>query len=165
MDVALSNDNIVSALGPPSEDIILYRDLHRYNSIDELFVDDNLRIVLIESKKGYGHWVSLIKTGDDTYTYFNSYGHPPDYEMRFLKPFYRNLLGEDPAEFRRLAKGKKLIYNKVKFQGPNSSTCGRWQVLWTEFYNRGYSLSEFAKCMKENKTTTYDDLVLKIVEI
>ena len=165
MDVALSNDNIVSALGPPSEDIVLYRDLHRYNSIGELFFEDNLRIILIESSPGYGHWVSLIKTGDDTYTYFNSYGHPPDYEMRFLKPFYRNLLGEDPAEIHRLAKGKKLIYNKVKFQDKDSSTCGRWQVLWAEMYNRGYSLKEFQSFLKINKTTTYDDLVLKLVEI
>jgi hypothetical protein len=85
--------------------------------------------------------------------------------MRFLKPLYRNLLGEDPAEIHRLAKGKKLIWNKVKFQGKNSSTCGRWQVLWAEMYNRGYSLPEFQKCMRLNKLTTYDDLVLKIVEI
>ena len=165
MDVALSNDNIVSALGPPSEDVLLYRDLHRYNSIDELFYEDNLRIILIESKPGYGHWVSLIKTGDDTYTYFNSYGHPPDYEMRFLKPFYRNLLGEDPAEIHRLAKGKKLIWNKMKLQGKASSTCGRWQVLWAEMYNRGYSLKEFQSFLKKNKTTSYDDLVLKLVPI
>jgi hypothetical protein len=164
MDVALSNDNIVSALGPPSEDIVLYRDLHRYNSIGELFYEDNLRIILIESKPGYGHWVSLIKSGD-TYIYMNSYGHPPDYEMRFLKPFYRHLLGDDPAEIHRLAKGKKLIYNKVKFQGKHSSTCGRWQVLWAEMYNRGYSLPEFQKCMRLNKLTTYDDLVLALVPI
>ena len=164
MDVALSNDNIVSALGPPSEDIVLYRDLHRYNSIGELFYEDNLRIILIESKPGYGHWVSLIKNGD-TYLYFNSYGHPPDYEMRFLKPFYRNLLGEDPAEIHRLAKGKKLIWNKMKLQGKKSSTCGRWQVLWAEMYNRGYSLKEFQTFLKENKTNTYDDLVLALVPI
>ena len=164
MDTPLSNNQIEKALGPPSEDVLLYKDLHKFDRIEDLFVDDNLRIILIESAPSYGHWVSLIKDGD-TYIYFNSYGHQPDYEMRFLKPLYRNLLGEDPAEIHRLARGRKLIYNKVKFQGPNSSTCGRWQIAWTEFYNRGYSLSEFAKVMKDNKTTTYDDLVLKIVEI
>ena len=164
MDVPLSNNQIIKELGPPSEDILLYKDLHKYDSIGELFYEDNLRIILIESAPSRGHWVSLIKSGD-TYIYMNSYGHPPDYEMRFLKPLYRHLLGDDPAEIHRLAKGKKLIYNKVKFQDKDSSTCGRWQVLWAEMYNRGYSLKEFQTFLKENKTTTYDDLVLKIVEI
>ena len=165
MDIPLSNNHIEKVLGPPSEDVLLYRDLHKFDTIDELFLEDNLRIILIESAPSYGHWVSLIKTGDDTYTYFNSYGHPPDYEMRFLKPFYRNLLGDDPAEIKRLSRGRKLIYNKIKFQGKNSSTCGRWNILFYEMYKMGYSLKEFQTFLKENKTTTYDDLVLKIVEI
>ena len=164
MDVPLSNNQIIKELGPPSDDILLYKDLHKFDSIEELFCEDNLRIILIESKPGFGHWVSLIKD-KDTYIYFNSYGFAPDYEMRFLKPFYRNLLGEDPAEFKRLSRGRKLIWNKVRFQGKDSSTCGRWQVLWAEMYNRGYSLKEFQSFLKEYKTTSNDDLVLKIVEI
>ena len=164
MDVPLSNNQIIKELGPPSDDILLYTDLHKFDRIEDLFLDDNLRIILIESAPSRGHWVSLIKSGD-TYIYMNSYGHPPDYEMRFLKPFYRNLLGESPAEFKRLSLGRKLIYNKVKFQVKNSSTCGRWQVLWAEMYNRGYSLPEFQKCMRLNKLTTYDDLVLALVPI
>ena len=164
MDTPLSNKIIIKELGPPSEDVLLYRDLHRYNSIDELFYEDNLRIILIESKKNYGHWVSLIKSGD-TYIYFDSYGQSPDHWVQIFKGFYRTLLGENPAEFKRLSLGRKLIYNKVKFQGKDSSTCGRWQIAWTEFYNRGYSLKEFQKWMKDNKTTTYDDLVLKLVPI
>ena len=165
MDVPLSNNQIIKELGPPSEDILLYKDLHKYDSIEQLFYQDNLRIILIESSPGYGHWVSLIKSGDDTFTYFNSYGFAPDYEMRFLKPFYRNLLGEDPAEIHRLAKGKKLIWNKMKLQGKKSSTCGRWNILFYEMYKMGYSLKKFQSFLKKNKTTTYDDLVLKLVEI
>ena len=164
MDVPLSNKKIIKELGPPREDVLLYKDLHKFDRIEDLFLEDNLRIILIESSPGYGHWVSIIKDGD-TYIYFNSYGHQPDYEMRFLKPFYRNLLGEDPAEIHRLARGRKLIYNNMKLQGKDSSTCGRWQVLWAEMYNRGYSLPEFIKWIKDNKTTTYDDLCLKLVPI
>ena len=164
MDTPLSNDQIIKELGPPSEDILLYKDLHKFNSIEELFKDDNLRIILIETKPSYGHWVSLIKDGD-TYIYFNSYGFAPDHELQFLQPFYRHLLGEDVAEIKRLAKGCKLIYNNVKLQGKDSSTCGRWQVLWAEMFNRGYSLKQFLAFLKKNKTTTYDDLVLKLVPI
>jgi hypothetical protein len=164
MDVALSNNQIINEVGPPADDIILYRDLHKFDRIEELFYDDNLRIILIESKPKYGHWVSLIKDGD-TYIYFNSYGFAPDYELRFLKGFYRNLLGDDVAEIKRLSRGRKLIWNTIKFQSNDSSTCGRWQVLWAEMYNIGYSLKEFQAFIKKNKTTTYDDLCLKLVPI
>ena len=164
MDVPLSNNQIIKELGPPSDDILLYKDLHKFDSIEELFLEDNLRIILIESAPSRGHWVSLLKD-KDTFIFFDSYGKSPSHWVQFLKPFYRNLLGQDGDEFKRLSRGRKLIYNKVKFQGKNSSTCGRWQVAWTEFYNRGYSLPEFQKCMRLNKLTTYDDLVLKLVEI
>ena len=164
MDVPLSNNQIIKELGPPSEDVLLYKDLHKFDSIEQLFLEDNLRIILIESAPSRGHWVSLIKDGD-TYIYFDSYGRDPDHWVQIFKGFYRTLLGESPAEFKRLSLGRKLIWNKVKFQGPNSSTCGRWQIAWTEFYNRGYSLPEFQRCMRLNKTTSYDDLVLALVEI
>ena len=163
MDEPLSNSQIIKELGPPSEDVLLYKDLHKYDSIDELFLEDNLRIILIESSPSYGHWVSLIKDGD-TFIYFNSYGFPPDYEMRFLKPFYRTLLGDDPAEVKSLSRGRKLVWNKLKLQGKDSSTCGRWQVAWAEAYNMGYSLKQFLAFLKKNKTTPYDDLVIKLVE-
>ena len=164
MDTPLSNNQIIKELGPPSEDVLLYKDLHKYDSIDELFLEDNLRIILIESSPSYGHWISLIKDGD-TYIHFDSYGREPDYWVQFLKPFYRTLLGDDPAEVKRLSRGRKLVWNKVKLQGKDSSTCGRWQVAWAEAYNMGYSLKQFLAFLKKNKTTTYDDLVIKLVEI
>ena len=164
MNIPLSNDQIIKELGPPSEDVLLYKALHKYDSIAQLVLEDNLRIILIESSPSYGHWVSLIKDGD-TFIYFNSYGFPPDYEMRFLKPFYRTLLGDDPSEIKRLSRGHKLVWNKVKLQGKDSSTCGRWQVAWAEAYNMGYSLKQFLAFLKKNKTTTYDDLVIKLVPI
>jgi hypothetical protein len=164
MDIPLSNTQINKAVGPDSYDILLYKDLHKYDSIDELFYDDDLRIILIESKAGVGHWVSLIKDGD-TFIYFDSYGKSPDYWVRFLKPFYRTLLGDSPAEIKRLARGKKLIYNKMKLQGKDSSICGRWQILFYDMHKMGYSLPEFQKFMKLHKKTSYDALCLSLVPI
>ena len=164
MDIPLSNTQINKAVGPDSYDILLYRDLHKYDSIDELFYDDDLLIILIESKAGVGHWVSLIKDGD-TFIYFDSYGKGPDYWIPFLKPFYRNLLGEDIDEIKRLARGKKLIYNKMKLQGKDSSICGRWQILFYGMHKLGYSLSEFQHYMRQNKKTSYDALCLSLVPI
>ena len=164
MDIPLSNTQINKAVGPDSYDILLYKDLHKYDSIDELFYEDDLRIILIESKAGVGHWVSLIKNGD-TFIYFDSYGKSPSHWIQFLKPFYRNLLGEDPAEIKRLSKGHKLVWNRMKLQGKDSSICGRWQILFYEMHKMGYSLSEFQKFMKLHKKTTYDALCLSLVQI
>jgi hypothetical protein len=164
MNTPLSNTQINKAVGPDSYDILLYKDLHKYDSIDELFYDDDLRIILIESKAGVGHWVSLIKDGD-SFVYFDSYGREPGYWIQFLKPFYRTLLGDNPDEIRRLARGKKLIYNKMKLQGKDSSICGRWQILFYDMHKMGYSLSEFQKFMKLHKKTTYDALCLSLVQI
>ena len=164
MNIPLSNTQIIKELGPPSEDVLLYKDLHKYDSIDELFYDDDLRIILIESKAGVGHWVSLIKDGD-SFVYFDSYGKSPDYWVRFLKPFYRNLLGEDPAEIKRLSKGHKLVWNRMKLQGKDSSICGRWQILFYEMHKMGYSLPEFQQFMRMHKKTTYDALCLSLVQI
>ena len=164
MDIPLSNTQINKAVGPDSYDILLYKDLYKYDSIDELFLEDDLRIILIESKPNQGHWVSLIKDGD-TFIYFDSYGKSPDYWIQFLKPFYRNLLGEDVDEIKRLSRGRKLVWNKMKLQGKDSSICGRWQILFYEMHKLGYSLSEFQKFMKLHKKTSYDALCLSLVPI
>ena len=47
MDIPLSNTQINKAVGPDSYDILLYRDLYKYDSIEELFYEDDLRIILI----------------------------------------------------------------------------------------------------------------------
>ena len=164
MDIPLSNTQINKAVGPDSYDILLYKDLHKYDSIEQLFYEDDLRIILIESKAGVGHWVSLIKDGD-SFVYFDSYGREPSYWIQFLKPFYRNLLGEDIDEIKRLARGKKLIYNKMKLQGKDSSICGRWQILFYDMHKMGYSLKEFQQFMRMHKKTTYDALCLSLVPI
>ena len=164
MNTPLSNTQINKAVGPDSYDILLYKDLHKYDSIDELFYEDDLRIILIESKAGVGHWVSLIKNGD-TFIYFDSYGKSPSYWIQFLKPFYRNLLGEDIDEIKRLSRGRKLVWNRMKLQGKDSSICGRWQILFYEMHKMGYSLKDFQHFMRLHRTTTYDDLCLSLVQI
>ena len=55
MNIPLSNTQINKAVGPDSYDILLYRDLYKYNNIDELFTEDDLRIILVESKY-MGFW-------------------------------------------------------------------------------------------------------------
>jgi len=164
MNKPLSNQQISKALNIPEDDIILYKKLHQCDTIDDLFKDDLFKIILFETKAGFGHWVSLLKD-KDKYIFFDSYGLAPDAELRFVLPLNRLLLGEDHRELTRLLRGKKVIYNKVKFQGKESSTCGRYQVAWFDYFKMGYSLPEFQRFMKKHKTKSYDNLICHIVDI
>lgn len=164
LNVPLSNERICNALGVPENDIILYKKLHQYDNIDDLFKEDNFKIILIESKKNNGHWVSLAKDGD-SYVFFDSYGLSPDAELAFIPKLQRMLLGEDHRELSRLLRGKKLIYNRIVFQGKTSSTCGRWVIAFIEMRKMGYSLPQFQQFVKRHKTTSYDNLVCQLVPI
>ena len=164
MNKPLSNQKICHALGVPEDDIILYKQLHKYDNIDDLFKEDFFKIILIETKHNNGHWVSLLKD-NDTFIFFDSYGLAPDAELNFIPKLQRLLLGEDHREIGRLTRGKKLIYNRVVLQGKDSSTCGRWNILWLEMFKMGYSLPQFQQFIKRNKTTSYDALVCKLVNI
>jgi hypothetical protein len=79
-------------------------------------------------------------------------------------------LGEDPArQFARLLGGQKCDWNRVKFQGDKSQTCGRWVVLaiaMTCFLH--YSPAELNDFVQDKSTaagTTPDEVVASIISI
>ena len=163
INTPLSNERICNALGVDLDDVLLYKDLHKIDRVEQLFEKYKFRIILIETKHNSGHWVSLLKDGDN-YIFFDSYGYAPDYELNLIPRLQRLLLGEDNREVTRLCRGKKLIYNKIKFQGANSSTCGRYNILWIEMWKMNFSLPQFQDFLKKHKKTTYDALVCDLVK-
>ena len=163
INVPLSNKKICNALGVAEDDVLLYKDLHKFDTVEDLILKYPFRIILIETKHNSGHWVSLLKDGDD-YIFFDSYGYAPDFELNLIPRFMRLLLGEDHREITRLCRGKKIIHNKIKFQSEKSSTCGRYNILWIEMWKMGYSLAQFQDFLKKHKKTTYDALVCDLVK-
>lgn len=131
-NVALSNHNILSLLNNKAN-IVLYPELYKYNSIDELLNPFGCCILLFEAQPNYGHWVVLTRTNNKTIEFFNSYGGLPDgsldkIDIRFRKdsnqdyPYLSELLYKSPYH---------LTYNEFKFQKHDRKikTCGRHCVV------------------------------------
>jgi hypothetical protein len=164
MNKPLTNIQIEHATGIPEKDIILYSSLKNYDSITDLLDDGDFRIILIELKPKDGHYVAIYRKGNEI-IYFDSYGLLADDELRWVSSFYRHLLGEDNREIHRLCNKFKLICNRVKFQGSNSSTCGRYCVLFIEMSKMGFTLSEIQHFLKRHKGDSYDKLICQLVSI
>ncbi len=84
-DIALSNTDITNLLNG-KVNIVLYPDLYRYRSIDEVMGPFQACILLFEAKPSYGHWCAIFKTDLNTVEFFNPYGgYPDDWVMCFFK--------------------------------------------------------------------------------
>ena len=57
--------------------IILYNDLYKYKTLDELFNACKNIVILYRCADRMGHWVALFKSGDYI-EFFEPYGTPPD---------------------------------------------------------------------------------------
>lgn len=147
----MSNDDFPKYLPDSASKIMLYRDLKKYNTIDDLLPNDfDYRIILIETKRGEGHWMSLVKK--DGCIYFNdSYGMTFSEELTMIPMFVRRMLGQENDEIRRLAKNAlnkyEVFINPYQFQEdvPNVNTCGRWVCFFIKCLEEGFSYDEMSK--------------------
>lgn len=163
MNDALSNFQIETLLGAGSLPIV-YKDLRKYATIEELLPTDNsFKIILLNDSQNSGHWVCLTRNGDK-YNYFNSYGESYNQDLYIIPSTIRKILGSYDNYLNDLLKEKKVVYNKVKFQHDKSAVCGRYVVLFIIMNTKmGYSLKQFIDYLKEQKKETgkaYDELIL-----
>ena len=125
---SLSNKDIFNLLDGKFN-MVLYPNLHKYRSIDEVLGPYGACVLLVEAKERYGHWTCLWKLNQNTVSYFNSYGGYPDDSLDYVpeefakenhedKPYLSVLLDNSPYE---------LTYNEYAYQkrGPDTRTCGR----------------------------------------
>ncbi len=126
--IALSDKHIFNILGGKNN-LVLYPDLIKYSSIDEVLGPNGMCVLLFEAKKNYGHWCCLWKLDENTVSFFNSYGGFPDDSLKFIPehfaeisnqnyPYLSILLDKSPYE---------LTYNERQYQkkGKGINTCGR----------------------------------------
>ena len=111
--------------------------------------DNDYKIILLEEKKNNGHWVVVIRQKGKFY-YFNSYGSKYDNDLFIIPRLTRCILGESRMEFKRLLDGGSMDWNKQKFQGKTSSTCGRWCCLFVIYTTKlGFTPKQTIDFMKE----------------
>jgi len=128
---ALSNQDILNLLNGKCN-IVLYPDMHKYKTIEQLLNPYNCCIILYESKPNYGHWCALTKHNDNI-EFMNSYGGLPDCCLKYINkdfrkkskqliPYLKKLMFKSPYA---------LFYNEFAFQkkGYDIKTCGRHCVI------------------------------------
>lgn len=151
-DIALSDSEVLKLLDGRCN-IILYPDLYKYNSLDEILEPYGSCILLFAFQikpSIYGHWCAINKISDNEVEFFNSYGGWPDDTLKHIlggirkksnqdKPYLSMLMLESPYQ---------LSYNEYRFQkhGKNIKTCGRHCAIRSIF--KDLSLEEYKKLLE-----------------
>ena len=119
---------------------ILYDDLAKYNSLDDLFGDDMAILILLQIKDGQsdiGHWICCFKnpTENNQLYWFDPLGMGVEEEM--------SITHEDRQLMTKLLKNKKVVINSIKFQESKKdlNTCFRHvccRVVFNHLNNEQY---------------------------
>ena len=167
--IPLSDQAFESSLGIAKEDIIMYKNLDKYQTIEELLPNEgDWKIIFIQwARQGLGHWVLCYKY-KNKYCYFNSYGSPPDVDLNVIPRAIKYILGEETQEFKRLLHGQKMTHSPYKLQAKDSNSCGRYCVSRIQLLQQGYSSDEYKKFLDEicrNNGISFDLAVSALVPI
>lgn len=121
----------------PNAKVMKYGALEKYVYLPRLPL-----IILYETQPNFGHWIAVLETPEGV-EHFDSYGIIPDNELNWVPEW---LKGETGQNVKRLLSmlyqysidtGKKINYNNHRFQGRDTSTCGRWCALRIMFMTSG----------------------------
>ncbi len=162
-DIALSDQDIRNKLGGRTN-IIMYPDLHKYRSIDQILGGENNAVILYESKPQYGHWTAILKPRGDLLEFFNSYGGYPDTSLSHIDKAFREESNQDFPYLSQLLIDSpyNLSYNEHKLQkhADDVLTCGRHVIF--RIRNSHLPLSDYKRLLDELKKkyhTDYDGVV------
>lgn len=140
------SDKEVLRLVNGKANLILYPQLHKYKSIDEILGPYDATFILFESEPRFGHWCCLFKEGNDV-EFFNPYGGYPDDSLKYIDKNFRKISNQliPYLSYLMLDSPYELFYNEHKFQKMEEgvNTCGRWCAV--RLLCRDISLDDFAK--------------------
>lgn len=161
-DIALSDKEVLDLVDQRAN-LVLYPDIYKYNSIDELLGQHQAAIILFESQPNYGHWVSIFRNNDDI-EFFNSYGGYPDGTLKHIDEKFRKKSHQDKPYLTYLLVNSKynLHMNPYGFQKHQKDvkTCGRHAAIRLLF--RELSSDEYKNMLDYLKRVTgldYDGVV------
>lgn len=153
----------------PTARIIKYSELSKVRDLDQILPQDkDFIIILFESEKNRGHWVSLMKDRN-LINYFDSFGRPIDAHLNDIPLHKRRQLDSDIPHLtnllkKEIQKGRRVVYNKVQYQGGGDgiATCGRHTLFRLLHFLNGKDDEDYYKHMnriKDKYGLTYDQIV------
>ena len=147
--IPLSDAVFEHSIGVPAKDIIMYKDLSQYNSIDDLLPNDkSYKIIFLNWGQKVGHWVLIMKL-NGKFEYFNSYGIKYDNDLNCISRSIKMILGEDVRQITRLLGKNKCSHSSYKLQGKDSDSCGRYVISRVQFMLQGYNNQEYKNYLDE----------------
>ena len=168
-DIALSNKDILELLNRQCS-IILYPDLHKYKTIDDVLGPHEACIILFESKPKYGHWCAVWKLDKNTCSFFNPYGGYPDDSLIYIDDWFRRKSNQQFPYLSQLLLDSPydLTYNEYQYQAraSNIKTCGRHCVV--RLFNRSLTDSQYHNYINRNikkHNATADQIVTLLTPI
>lgn len=170
MNIPLSDTQILNLVGGQAN-LIMYPDMHKMKSVDELLEPHGACIILYESKPSYGHWTALIKLNRNEIEFFNSYGDDnkihegiPDAMLGYIPKAFRDKSFQNHTYLAKLMVESpyNLSYNQYNFQkdGEFIKTCGRH--VGTRINMKNLSLDEYKRTLDKyckEFNTDYDGAV------
>jgi hypothetical protein len=152
---------------------VKYSELSRYNTIEELLPNDkDCFIMLVEHTLNNGHWVCLLRY-NDIIEFFDSYGKPPSYSLKYTTKTENKKLGQDKNYLDFLLNGtkKKVIYNNIDYQKGKMdiNSCGAHCVFrCLQMLNNNLNLVNYNKLMQKTKKETgldFDKIVSAFINL
>ena len=166
MEVALSGKQMLQLLDNKSN-LIQYKDVEKYDNIDDLLGKYNKCVLLYHTSQSFGHWCALYRVGKTVY-FFDSYGVMIDDQLKFLPKDLREDLNSNHRYLTELLyKSDYMVeYNEFEFQkkSPLINTCGRWTINRLRYPE--ISIDEYHKLFKDaSKKMPMDELIVQLVPI
>jgi hypothetical protein len=152
-DIALSDKEVLKLINGKAN-LILYPDLYKYETIDEILEPYGACILLFEAKPNYGHWCCIFKVNDNLLEFFNPYGGYPDDSLEYIPMRFRVVSHQyyPHLSWLMINSPYELSYNEYEFQkhGKYIKSCGRWCAL--RLNCRYMSLDDFHSFIEKTKT-------------
>lgn len=139
------------ALGKPDARVILYSDIAKYRSLEQLLGNEGA-IILVRQTPTFGHWVALTPgPGPKMVSYFDSYGYGIDDLLSEISEEEAERLGQSQPLLSELINTavnagtiERIDVNKRDLQHPTSSVavCGGYavlRILWNNLTNEEFS--------------------------
>lgn len=155
--ISLTDNDVLNLVGRKAN-FLLYSQLPNFRTLDEVLGPYKACFLLYESKKSYGHWVSIVLLDNGLIEFFDPYGTYIDDELEYIPENFRKISNQNYPHLTALLYQSEypISYNQYPFQkhGQGINTCGRWSAL--RIICRWMSLEQFKKNFKK---VNGDDLV------